>query len=89
MSDGALRDDYGQPLRPPSHDGYSLDSGRVYGEKREQMMNLGNQVPQGFGSVGGTRPDLPKMTQEDMRLLKECNRESFWRRCKFHIGSES
>lgn len=85
MNSGVMRDEYGQPLRSSSLDGFSLDSGRVYGERREQ---IGSEVPEGFGGIG-TRPDVPKMTQEDMRLLKECNRESFWRRCKFHVQTRA
>ena len=85
-----IRDEYGQPLRATPDDGYSNSPGILYGERREQMAAGNPIMAPGFGAVHGHgQPGYPvqqvqklEMTLEDMRMLKDCNRESFWKRCK-------
>lgn len=81
MNDRIPRDEYGNLLRASPDDGYSQNPGVVYGDKRRQM--YGDQaIPPGMMQP---QPQVTtEMTMEDMRLLRECNKESFWKRCEFH-----
>lgn len=80
MSDRPNRDQFGQPLQPPPQYGDSGGTGFVYGQRREQMDGYGQTNVQ---EIQRPNPLPQQMTIEDLRMLKDCNRESFWKRCKF------
>lgn len=81
MNERQNRDQYGQPLQQPPSD--SGGTGFVYGQRREQM----NEYGQGIGmQQPGPLPLPVQMTVDDMRMLRDCNKESFWKRCKFSVS---